>query len=140
MPSGLITKLVVLASRHGHLGNVVPPPYSHDLGLAAAGHPWLNYSVGLRSAGGQVHSFQIGIGGSSDVLFTAREPKRLAAYRAHRNQILSCAIGLDITRHRAVMLEPAKAKAGYAAEIALWSANIDAINAGKVKIATFKLR
>jgi hypothetical protein len=134
-PSVLVARLVALASRRGHAGNDVPDPYAHTLGLTAAGRPWINYSVGLRFAGGKIHSFQMDRGNGSDVLFTARNPNGLTAFRVHRNQVLTCAIRLDIVHHRLTMRRLGEAQADFAAEIALWAARIDGIDAGTVKIA-----
>jgi hypothetical protein len=134
--SPLIAKLISLDRRRGHAGNTVPAPYAHALGLAGVGTSWMNYSVGLRFAGGKIHSFQIGIGGGngSDVLFTTSHPGGLTAFRAGRDQTLVCAIRLDIARKRVTTLKPDEARPGYAAEIALWAAKIDGINAGAVEL------
>lgn len=119
----LEARLLAAVAANGSDGKIAPR-FATALGLSAAGQPWPDRHM-LASDAAAGHYFAVGRGAGSELLFTERTPKIVAAFRVSRDGRVLSALTMDVATQTVTMLDPAQMQAAFAAECGFWARSLD---------------
>lgn len=123
----LLGKMLKLISLMGS-DRDIPAAIAGSLGLEGAGRSWPDRQFAVQwNPTRTLHAVAIGRGGDQDLIFSVRGPAAVSVFRTHRDGTLVSAVNFFMQTNQAVLLSPADARAGLAAERAFWTTNIDAL-------------
>jgi len=106
----------------------LPAPIAGSLGLAVSGQPWPDRQFAVQwTPTRTLHAVAISRGADPDLIFSVRGPAAVTIFRTHRDGTLVSATNFFMQTNQAVPLRPDEARAGFAAERAFWTNNIDAL-------------
>jgi hypothetical protein len=123
----LRAKMLKLISTMGR-DSEIPASIASPLGLTAAGVAWPNRQFAFQlNGGGALHAAAIGRGADQDIILTTRGPAAITVFRARADGTLQGAVNYFLQTNQPIPLPSAEAQAEFAAELAFWAANIDAV-------------
>jgi hypothetical protein len=130
MTPDLRAKLVKLVSASG-LDREIPAALAGNLGLAAAGATWPDRQFTVRlDAASPLHAVAVGRGGADqDMVFSVRGPAAISVFHVGPDGTVKSAASFFLQTGAAMTLPLAEARSEFAAELAFWTANIDAVSA-----------